>query len=102
MKKVLTSVDIFKFIAAVMVVTIHTHPFICCEEYDYWVTAACRIAVPFFFIIGSFLFFKSNKPIGTYIKRLLALYLVWFVIELPIIYERFFIINRFLKAFYYF
>jgi len=89
--KDLTSVDLFKFIASIMVVAIHTNPFISNIEADYWFTSVCRIGVPFFFVVGSYFFFRSNKPIWSYVNRLLLLYLVWFVIEIPFIYERFFI-----------
>ncbi len=89
--KDLTSVDAFKFIAAIMVVALHTRPLFFNNDADFWLTAVCRIAVPFFFIVGSYFYFKSNKPIISYIKRLLILYFVWFVIEIPFIYERFFV-----------
>lgn len=85
-----------------MVVAIHSQPFIYSFNMDYWITSICRIGVPFFFVVGSYFFFKSNKPIWSYIKRLWILYLVWFIIELPIIYERFFIGYPFYKGFAFF
>ena len=97
-----TTVDLFKFIASIMVVAIHTQPYISNALADYWITSACRIAVPFFFVVGSYFYFSSNKPIWNYIKRLWVLYLVWFVIELPFIYERFFIGTPFFKGMIYF
>lgn len=97
-----TTVDLFKFIASIMVVAIHTQPYISNALADYWITSACRIAVPFFFVVGSYFYFSSNKPIWNYIKRLWVLYLVWFVIELPSIYERFFIGTPFFKGMIYF
>ena len=100
--KELTSVDIFKFIAAIMVVALHTQPFMPNDDAAYWMTCICRIGVPFFFVAGSYFYFKSNKPIKAYIKRLLTLYLVWFVIEIPFIYERFFVGTTFLKGMAFF
>ncbi|MCF0182542.1 MAG: acyltransferase [Muribaculaceae bacterium] len=90
------AVDLFKFIAALLVVVIHAHPF----GYDaftsgqgpatsttYYVTSLCRIAVPFFFAISSFLFFKlGTYTIAQFVKRLLLLYVTWFVIELPVVW----------------
>lgn len=100
--KNLTSVDLFKFIASLMVVAIHAHPFMSNADVDYWFTSICRVAVPFFFVIGSYFYFKSKKPISSYIKRLLLLYLVWFIIEIPFIYERFFLNTSFFKGLAYF
>lgn len=97
-KKELTSVDVFKFVAALMVVALHTKPFASFPETDYWVTALCRIAVPFFFVVSSFFYFKSNKPIAGYLKRLAQLYVVWLVIESPIVYMRFFANSSFIEG----
>lgn len=86
------SIDLFKFIAAILVVAIHTHPFGENPDVDYYFTCFCRIAVPFFFITTSFFFFRKAKPdIKAYTKRLSILYLLWFIIELPLVYYRFFV-----------
>ena len=92
-KKCYSSIDLFKFIAAILVVAIHTHPFFSCSvDVDYYFTCFCRIAVPFFFIATSFFFFRREQPdIKRYTKRLSLLYLIWFLIELPIVYNRFFV-----------
>lgn len=85
------SVDIFKFIAAILIVAIHTRPFYN-TIIDYYFLSFCRIGVPFFFIATSFFFFrKPNPDIKNYTKRLLTLYGLWFVIELPLVYHRLFI-----------
>lgn len=92
-KKVYKSIDLAKFIAAILVVAIHTKPFAGNVNIDYYFTSFCRLAVPFFFITTSFFFFINEKPdIKRYTKRLTILYLLWFVIELPIVYYRFFVI----------
>jgi serine/alanine racemase len=86
------SIDLFKFFAALLVVALHTRPFIFSEDFDYYVTCFCRIAVPFFFVTTSFFFFlKENPDIKKYTKRLSILYIAWFIIELPFVYQRFFV-----------
>lgn len=85
--------DIAKFTAAILVVIIHTHPFDGIEL-DYYVTCLCRIAVPFFFCISSFFFWQKKTNITKYIRRMGTLYLVWFLIELPLIYNRFFMTDQ--------
>ena len=89
--KVYTSVDLFKFFAAALIVCIHTRPFYAYPTLDlYWTRVICQVAVPFFFCFSSYIFFKRGKSIKSYIKRMLSLYLVWFIIEIPFIYLRFF------------
>ena len=89
--KVYTSVDLFKFFAAALIVCIHTRPFYAHPTLDlYWTRLICQVAVPFFFCFSSYIFFKRGKSIKSYIKRMLSLYLVWFIIEIPFIYLRFF------------
>ena len=86
------AIDVFKFIAAIMVVAIHTRPFIKLGVWDYYFSCLFRIAVPFFFIFSSFIFYKKGKRIEDYVKRMLLLYCCWFVIEFPLIIDTFFII----------
>lgn len=79
--------DLAKFILSIFIVAIHSVFF---PEVLYpWL----RIAVPLFFIITSFLFFtkikdldknEQNKALWKFVKRNLILYLVWFIILLPI------------------
>lgn len=89
--KVYTSVDLFKFFAAALIVCIHTRPFFAYPTLDlYWTRVICQVAVPFFFCFSSYIFFKRGKSVKAYIKRMLSLYLVWFIIEIPFIYLRFF------------
>lgn len=91
-KKVYESIDLFKFIAAILVVAIHSKPFVYDDSMNYFFTCFCRIAVPYFFICSSFLFFSKEKPdIKKYSKRLISLYIAWFIIELPFVYQRFFV-----------
>ena len=91
-KELFTGLDVGKLIAAVLIIILHTHPLAPVKNADYWLTGFCRIAVPFFFITSSFLFFFNNGDIRRYITRILILYAVWFVIEAPLTYYRFFIL----------
>lgn len=92
-QNVLGGVDLFRFIASLLVVVIHTHPFANTIS-DYYVTSTCRIAVPFFFCVSSMFFWKKKSDILKYVKRMGILYLVWFIIELPYVYSRFFMSDR--------
>lgn len=81
------SIDLAKFMAAVLVVAIHTRLFT-----NYYLTCILRTAVPFFFVATGFFFFLKEKPdIIRYTKRLATLYLLWFIIEIPFVYHRFFV-----------
>lgn len=84
------AVDIYKFFASFLVVTIHTKPLGLGTDATYFLSSFCRIAVPFFFCISSFIFYQKDSSIKSYVKRMLKLYAVWFVIEIPFIYLRFF------------
>lgn len=86
------SIDLAKVLAALLVLSIHTHPFASNTLADYYFTCLCRIGVPFFFVSGSYFFFSGKKKtLKTYVERLLKLYLIWFVLEIPITIQRFFI-----------
>jgi len=89
-KKYYPAVDIMKFICALLVIIVHTNPlqphyplsnFILINVFG-------RISVPFFFISAGYLFAQSSKEKGSkyfrgYIKALIRLYLIWFIIYLP-------------------
>lgn len=85
MKKVYTGVDVFKLLAAIGVVSIHTYfPFL---------EILGRVGVPFFVIISSFLFFKKYyslelsrrmKRLLRFEKRSFLLLLCWDVIYIPL------------------
>lgn len=74
-----------------IIVSMHSAPFIQNETVNYYFTCFCRIAVPFFFVFSSYIFFKKQGDIRSFIKRLLLLYLVWFILESPLIYHTFFV-----------
>ena len=55
-----TAIDIAKYISALLVVYIHTFPLadISADLNMIVLQAVCRIAVPFFFTVSAFLFFR--------------------------------------------
>lgn len=89
-------IDIVKLICAILVVAIHTGPFLSINgTLNYFVVQILgRMAVPFFFVVSAFFFFqkldyvaglksKENlKKLMRYVIRLLRLYLVWTLIYL--------------------
>lgn len=91
-KKTYNSIDLAKFFAAILVVAIHSRPFAGNELADYFFTSFLRIAVPFFFVATGFFFFLKEKPdIRRYTWRLASLYVLWFIIEIYFVYQRFFV-----------
>ncbi len=99
------AIDFAKFVGSILVISIHSNAlngisplaglFVC--------GGIARLAVPFFFTCSAFFFFKkgTEKEITkTYCKRILTLYLSWFVVTLPItVFERFFLSETpFLKS----
>lgn len=91
--------DLFKLILAVLIVGVHT------LSIDFIVRPILRIGVPIFFIISSYLFFLKQRSCNTslerkrallkYVKRILKLYLFWFVFWFPItfIYNKWHLIS---------
>ena len=74
------AIDLLKFICCLLIIVIHS------QFYLPWMKPYVRIAVPIFFVVSSFFFFKKNPDISNlkvYIKRLLFLYLFWFIFWLP-------------------
>lgn len=78
-------VDVFRIIACVLVIIIHTKPLIMCgDAINYYIDCICRIAVPFFFIVGGFFFFLHGGNIKKYVTRMFTLYSAWFLFESPV------------------
>ena len=76
-KKNYDSIDLLKIILSVLIVQIHS------DFYLPWMKPYVRLAVPLFFIISAYFFFKKNpstKNLLSYIKRLFILYAFWFTI----------------------
>lgn len=87
-KRQYSAVDCFKFICCIMIIAIHTKPFVQNFWLDAGVGLATRFAVPYFFVATGFFFFKSmdgqNNPAASlkkYELRMLRFYAVWFVIH---------------------
>lgn len=94
MKKQYNSIDLFKFIYAIIVVMIHTTPFMDISETVSWYFNSIigNIAVPFFFSVSGFLFFENweeldisdkRKKLKKYILHILRMYIIWSIIFLP-------------------
>ena len=89
-KKSFDSFDLFKFIVSFVVMIVHLNPF--GESRFHWLHPWVRIAIPVFFMISAFLFFRKydsvpeeekNTLLWRCIKRDLILYLFWFIVFLP-------------------
>lgn len=90
------AIDLARIIAAVLVICVHTDPlFHYSSTGNYFlVTVLARLAVPFFFVTSGFFFgnkiklghsSESELPILLpVIKRLIALYIAWTMMYLPI------------------
>ena len=94
MKRQYASIDIARYVSALLVVCIHTFPFLEISETfnTYWIHTVCRLAVPFFFTTSGFFFFRNydvnNEKVNSErlkkaLFRLLRIYLIWTVIYLP-------------------
>lgn len=91
------ALDVAKVVAAVFVVSAHMNPFESGSVGDLIVMPLPRLAVPFFFIASSFLFFLKQNITGAtirqYVKRMFILYGFWIIPMIPIIY-----LKRFAQA----
>jgi len=84
-KKTYNSIDLFKFIAAFLVVGIHTEPFSQIKILDMAFGSITRIAVPFFFAASAFFFYLKPvdfKRMLLYTKHIFLLYVIWYLIYL--------------------
>ena len=90
------AVDLGKYICALLVVAIHTYPFIDISPsfHLFFLSTICRLAVPFYFVCSSFFLFRkirgpqikdgsAKQIITAYLKRIGILYLIWAVIFIP-------------------
>ena len=84
------SIDIFRCICALMVVAIHTQPFMDINSTMGYIFTQIipRIAVPFFFAISGYFYIQKlesgEKVFVKYIKRLVLTYIVWSLIYFAI------------------
>ena len=88
-------IDVIKFIMAVFVVVLHTHPLEGISELLNFLLSDVigRAAVPFFFAVTGFLLEQkmtgargqTREVVCGYVRRILGLYVIWTLIYLPII-----------------
>lgn len=98
-KQYLSGLDIWKFVMAVLIVAAHCQFLEETTVYGYMEKLE-SIAVPCFFAISAFLFFRSiysippNENSSSYLwhtlKRLAILFCVWYILVLPMTYMRFY------------
>lgn len=82
-------VDIMKYVAAFMVICIHTNQLFPQLELNFFIKQiVCRIAVPFFFISSAFFVRqskdKNTKYVKGYLINLTKSYLLWSIVFIPI------------------
>ena len=95
MSKKYDGIDFLKLIGSIFVFTMHLELF-SGRTLNLVIQLFSRWAVPFFFIISAFFFFRkahkgsiSLEALILYVKRILLLYVSWMVINIPsIIYKR--------------
>ena len=82
-KRRINSIDIFRYICAVMIIAIHTTPFSDINEQMGYVFSQIvpRIAVPFFFAVSGYFYMSKlengNNCFFKYLRRLLGTYFIW-------------------------
>lgn len=94
-KKILSGLDVVKFIMALFIVDSHVKGYLITSPIvqNYVIHPIESLAVPTFFVISSFLFFRKARYaeyqmnlVWHFMKRLCILYLFWCVVWSPIIY----------------
>lgn len=94
-KKIISGLDVMKFIMAFLIVDIHVQGYLITPPIlqNYVIKPIEGLAVPTFFVISAFLFFRKARYaenqfglVVHFMKRLCILYLFWCVVWSPIIY----------------
>lgn len=87
-KREFTAVDFFRIVAAVMVISVHTHPFsvfgiAALDSLDYFFS---EVGVTFFFVATGFFVYERlcDNRAALYIKRILKMYIVYTLIYIPV------------------
>lgn len=94
-EKIYTGFDITKFVLAIFVICIHTHPFVGATSQFvlFWTQYGFHFAVPFFFTIAGFLLFTKTKDqsmksalpnLKKYLIEMIKLYVAWSIVYMPI------------------
>ena len=92
-KRTYNSIDVAKLVSAFFVAAIHANPFSGLSS-TIAISLFARMAVPFFFMVSAFFFFRAGcdgEKLVAYLKRLGRLYLIWFIVGLPVIVKRSFL-----------
>ena len=92
-KRTYNSIDVAKLVSAFFVAAIHANPFSGFSS-TIAISLFARMAVPFFFMVSAFFFFRAGcdeEKLTAYLKRLGRLYLIWFIVGLPVIIKRSFL-----------
>lgn len=92
-KRTYNSIDVAKWVGALFVAAIHANPFSGVES-TIAISLFARMAVPFFFMVSAFFFFRTGydgEKLKSYLQRLGRLYLIWFIVGLPVVIKRSFI-----------
>jgi|GEM_PF-3572721 len=81
-------IDILKFAMCLIVIGIHSHPFISYDaKFDqFFFSTFGSLAVPFFFITSGFFLYKNYSGFEStkkFILRIVKLYAFWFILNLP-------------------
>lgn len=76
----ISTLDLLKFICAVLVVGIHTEPFQSIRILDMGFGVLTRCAVPIFFAISGYLFFSRKTKLVSFIKKNGVMYLFWIAV----------------------
>lgn len=91
-KKQFAAIDIARYVSALLVVCIHVYPFAGISETfnTYFIQTVCRLAVPFYFVVSGYFFFRkwgseeeNEEHFRHYEWRITKLYLIWSVIYVP-------------------
>ena len=95
-RKQYNSIDLIKWIMAIFVIAIHTHPLEAIKKsfaYEMY-EVLVAMAVPFFFMASAYLlFYKMNSSYGesnniklikNYIVKIIKLYLIWNILYFPL------------------
>lgn len=81
--------DVLKFIMAAMIVAIHSANGFDSYPWQYMVYPFIEIAVPCFFVLSSYFFFKKikkfDKGVMPFVKRIGTFYSFWFIVNIPLI-----------------
>ena len=93
MRKLYPLLDLGKFFASLLIVYIHVPLFLSIDaRLNYWVMLVTRIAVPFFFVVSSYLYFEQydmrnekRQYRNKWCRNLLKTWILWSVIYRSIV-----------------